>query len=104
MTVLPQVRHSLHGEVVSYGLVVQSCLEGNQAELEKLVPFFSQLGLPVTLAEVGILDMQDPLFREGLRRTCAEGSSAHNLPFPVDERALLQAILEAEDRVGHMRR
>jgi glycerol dehydrogenase len=104
MTVLPQVRHSLHGEVVSYGLVVQSCLEGNQAELEKLVPFFSQLGLPVTLAEVGILDMQDPLFREGLRRTCAEGSSAHNLPFPVDEGTLLQAILEAEDRVGHMRR
>jgi len=103
LTVLPQVHDQLHGEVVSYGLVVQSCLEKNEAELEKLITFFSQLGLPVTLAELGIHDLEDPLFREGLRRTCAEGSSAHNLSLPVDERVLLRAIQEVEKRVGQMK-
>lgn len=103
MTVLPQIHHHLHGEVVSYGLVVQTCLQRNEAELEKLVSFFSQLSLPVTLAELGIHDTQDALFREGLRRTCAKGSSAHNLPLPVDDRVLFSAMLEVEERVRQMR-
>jgi glycerol dehydrogenase len=104
LTILPPVHHYLHGEVVSYGLVVQACLERNEAELNRLISFFSQLGLPITLAEVGILDSESPGFREGLRRTCAKGSSAHNLTRPVDERILLQAILEVEERVEQMRR
>jgi glycerol dehydrogenase len=103
MTVLPQIRRLLHGEVVSYGLVVQSCLEGNEAELRRLIPFFSKLGLPLTLEELGIHGVEEPLFREGLRRTCAKGSSAHNLALPVDEKVLLHAIRETEQRVREMR-
>jgi len=104
LTILPQVHHYLHGEVVSYGLIIQACLERNEAELDRLISFFSQLGLPVTLAEVGIVDSESPGFREGLSLTCAKGSSAHNLTRPVDEKNLLQAILEVEERVGQMRR
>ena len=104
MTVLPRIHHCLHGEVVSYGLVVQACLEKNEAELRRLIPFFSKLGLPLTLEELGIHGVEEPLFREGLRRTCAKGSSAHNLPIPVDEKSLLRAIQEVEERVGQMRR
>lgn len=103
LTVLPSVHHALHGEVVSYGLVVQTCLERNEAELVRLASFFSQLGLPVTLAELGIHDLEDPLFREGLRRTCAVGSSAHNLSFPVEEKMLLHAIKTVEERAGRWR-
>jgi glycerol dehydrogenase len=103
MTVLPQVHRFLHGEVVSYGLVVQACLEENATELERLISFFSRLGLPVALAELGIHDLEDPLFKEGLRRTCAKQSSAHNLRLPVDERILLHAMQEVERRVGQMR-
>ena len=103
LTVLPQIHHYLHGEVVSYGLVVQSCLEGNEKELNRLISFFALLGLPCTLQELGIHSTQDPLFREGLRRTCAPGSSAHNLSCPVDEDRLLQVICEVENRVGQVR-
>jgi glycerol dehydrogenase len=103
LTILPQVHHYLHGEVVSYGLVVQSWLERNEAELDRLIFFFSQLGLPVTLAEMDIHDLGDPLFREGLRLTCARGSSAHNLTCPVDEKILLQAIQAVEERVRQIR-
>jgi glycerol dehydrogenase len=104
MTVVPQIHHHLHGEVVSYGLVVQTCLEKNEEELERLIPFFSKLGLPLTLGELGICGLEEPLFREGVRRTCAKGGSAHNLPLPVDEERLLRAIQEVEERLGQMRR
>jgi len=42
--------------------------------------------------------------REGLRRTCATGGSAHNLNLPADEKSLLRALQEVEERVGKMRR
>ena len=98
MTVLPQVRQNLHGEMVAYGVVVQLCLEKNEEELKLILPFFSQLGLPLTLKELGMTNVEDPLFWEGLKRTCAPGSSVHNMPFPLDEQKLYQAMLEADER------
>jgi len=98
MTVLPQVHQNLHGEMVSFGVVVQLCLEKNEKELNAILPFFSRLGLPLTLKELGISNVEDPLFWEGLKRTCAPGTGVHNMPFPVDEKKLYQAMLEADER------
>lgn len=98
LTVLPQVHQNLHGEMVSFGIVVQLCLEKNEEELKVILPFFSQLGLPLTLKELGMANLEDPLFWEGLKRTFAPGSSVHHMPFPVDEEKLYQAMLEADER------
>lgn len=98
LTVLPQVHQNLHGEMVAYGTIVQLCLEKNEKELNILLPFFSKLGLPLTLKALGLSNMEDPLLWEGLKRTCAQGSSAHNMPFPVNEQKLFQAMLEADER------
>ena len=98
LTVLPQVHENLHGEMVAYGIIVQLCLEKNEAEIQTILPFFSRLGLPLTLRELGLTNFEDPLFWEGLKRTCVKGSSVHNLPFPVDEQKLYQSMLEADER------
>ena len=98
LTVVPQVHQNLHGEMVAYGVVVQLCLEKNEEELKLILPFFSQLGLPLTLRELGLVNVEDSLFWEGLKRTCAPGSSVHNMPFPVDEQKLYRAMLEADER------
>ena len=98
LTVLPQVHQNLHGEMVSFGIIVQLCLEKNEKELQVLLPFFSKLGLPLTLKSLGLTNVEDPLFWEGLKRTCAKGSSVHNLPFPVDEQKLYHAMMEADER------
>jgi glycerol dehydrogenase len=98
LTVVPQVHQNLHGEMVSFGVVVQLCLEKNEKELQAILPFFSHLGLPLTLKGLGMANVEDPLFWDGLKRTCAPGSSIHNMPFPVDERKLYQAMLEADER------
>ena len=98
MTVLPQVHQNLHGEMVAYGIVVQLCLEKNEEELKLILPFFSHLGLPLTLKELGLANVEDSLFWEGLKRTCAPGSGVQNMPFPVDEQKLYRAMLEADER------
>jgi glycerol dehydrogenase len=98
LTVLPQVHQNLHGEMVSFGIIVQLCLEKNEKELKVILPFFSQLGLPITLKSLGLTNVEDPLFWEGLKRTCIKGSSVHNMPFPVDEKKLYQAMMEADER------
>ena len=104
MTVLPQMHRNLHGETVSYGIVVQLCLEKNEKELAILLPFFSSIGLPLTLKELGMDNAEDPLFWEGLRRTCAPGSAVHLLPFPVDEQKIYRAMLEADERAGQFKK
>jgi glycerol dehydrogenase len=98
LTVLPQVHKNLHGEMVAFGTIVQLCLEKNEKELEVILPFFSQLGLPITLKDLGLTNLEDPLFWEGLKRTCAKGSSVHNLPFPVDEQKIYRGMTEADER------
>lgn len=98
MSILPQVHQNLHGEIVSYGIVVQLCMEKNEKELAVLLPFFSTLGLPLTSKELGMDNTEDPRFWEGLRRTCAPGSAVHSLPFPVDEQKIYRAMLEADER------
>ena len=103
LTVLPQIHQNLHGEMVSFGIIVQLCLEKNEKELKVLLPFFSQLGLPITLKRLGLTNVEDPLFWEGLKRTCAKGSSVHNLPFPVDEQKLYRAMMEADERTRSIR-
>jgi glycerol dehydrogenase len=103
LTVFPQVHQNLHGEMVSFGVVVQLCLEKNEKELQAILPFFSQLGLPLTLKGLGMDNVKDPLFWAGLRRTCAPGSSVHNMPFQVDEKKLYQAMLEADERAKALR-
>lgn len=104
MTVHPRVHDFLHGEVVSYGLVVQTCLERRYETADRLVAFLSDLKLPLTLAELGLNDRDDRRFREGIRRTCAPGSSAHNSAAPVDEARLLAALTDADERVAAYRR
>jgi len=104
LTIHPEIHHALHGEVVAFGTLVQLCLEKKESELKILLPFFSRLGLPLTLNEIGISNHEDPLFWKGLERTCAKGSTLHNLPFPVDPQKLYHAIQESEERVETLKR
>jgi len=98
LTVMPQAHLHLHGEWVSWGILVQLCLEKNEEELRTLLPFFAELGIPITLKALDMTNLEDPLFWEGLKRTCVKGSSVHFMPFPVDEKKLTAAILEADER------
>ena len=102
LTQLEATHGVLHGEKVGFGILVQLRLEevlgGSQLAAQarrQLVPFFSQLGLPLTLADLGLgnaglLDLQ-----RACSFACREGSDLHHLPFAVDPSDLLAALVSS---------
>lgn len=62
LSAVPGLQQALHGEMVSFGTVVQMVLENRpQAELDEHLAFSVRVGLPVTLAELGqeVLDVDE---------------------------------------------
>ncbi|NVK41459.1 MAG: glycerol dehydrogenase [Oceanospirillaceae bacterium] len=55
LTTLEHVdRNYLHGEMVAIGILVQLALEGDFEEAERVARLFAQIGLPVTLEQLGL--------------------------------------------------
>ena len=86
-----------HGEKVAFGLLVQLVLEGApRATIDEVLGFSSEVGLPITLAEIGLTqltrDQLDPI----ARRATAPGETIHNEPFEVTPEMVADAILAAD--------
>ena len=83
----------LHGQVVSFGVLVLFAYSGDKANLERYAAFNKKLGLPVTLAEIGLTE-------ENLVdiRALAEHSNEwmQKKPEPVDPERFIQAIKDAD--------
>lgn len=55
MTVLPGTHHYLHGEKVAFATLAQLVLEDAEtAELHAVLDFMAAIGLPLTLADLGV--------------------------------------------------
>ncbi|GAA0485820.1 iron-containing alcohol dehydrogenase family protein [Salinibacillus aidingensis] len=54
LTTIPETHKFLHGDKVAYGILVQLALENKYDEVTKLLPYYKELNLPTTLAELGI--------------------------------------------------
>lgn len=91
----------LHGEKVSFGLLVQLVLEGRSQEtVDEVLEFQLSVGLPVTLSGVGMDgDLGDAALRAIAERSLADGETIHHEPFHVTSDALVDAIQTA-DAVG----
>ncbi|MGE5289544.1 MAG: glycerol dehydrogenase [Micromonosporaceae bacterium] len=102
LTVAPGTHRYLHGEKVAFGLLVQLVLEGRPAqELGSVITFATQVGLPVTLSQVGLDDPDEPVLRRIAERSLADGETAHNEPFEVSTAMLVDAIVAADAHGGH---
>jgi glycerol dehydrogenase len=100
LTQLPACHGQLHGEKVGFGILVQLRLEevlgGSQLAAQarrQLVPFFAQLGLPLTLADLGLGDASLSALQSICDFACREGSDLHHLPFAVRPTELLAALV-----------
>jgi glycerol dehydrogenase len=83
--------HRLHGEIVAFGVLVQLSLENKEDEFDFLLPFFSNLGLPLSLADFGT-DVEAAPVVEGVTRACEKDNFVKNMPFPVTPKELLASI------------
>jgi glycerol dehydrogenase len=100
ITEIPGSHNSIHGEKVAFGLLTQLVLEGRpQVEIAEIYRYQKAVGLPITLAEVGVDANSDDQLRTIAERSSIPGESSHNEPFPVTAAALVSA-LRAADQLG----
>ena len=101
LTVLEECHHMYHGEKVAFGTITQLVLENIPAEeLEDIITWCIELGLPVTLKELGVEKATDEKIMAVATAACAETDTLHNMPFCVTPETVCAAI-KAADAYGH---
>ena len=97
LTAAPGTHSSLHGEKVAFGLLVQLVVEGQPTEeIDRVIAFCQSVGLPTTLEDVGLADLDDATLAAIAERTVAEGESSHHEPFEVTASLVSDGILAAD--------
>ncbi|MDO4169412.1 MAG: glycerol dehydrogenase [Lachnospiraceae bacterium] len=100
MTVLPECHHMYHGEKVAFGTITQLVLENVSVDdLEEVILFCIEVGLPVTWKELGVDEITDEKIMAVAKAACAEDDTLHNMPFEVTAETVA-AALKAADAYG----
>ncbi|MFU8886673.1 MAG: iron-containing alcohol dehydrogenase family protein [Cyanobacteriota bacterium] len=100
LTQLPSCHGVLHGEKVGFGILVQLRLEellgGSQLAAQarrQLLPLFQRLGIPSTLADLGLGQVSLEALQHVCQFACTPDSDLHHLPFAVEPPDLLAALV-----------
>lgn len=89
------IKHADHGCCVALGTIVQLVLEGApKDEVKEVQDFCMEVGLPVTLEEIGVTTNEQ--VETIAEAACAEGETIHNLAGDVQPVELYSAILQAD--------
>ncbi|GHU61188.1 glycerol dehydrogenase [Clostridia bacterium] len=100
LTILEGTHKYFHGEKVAFGTVVQLVLENAPSEeLETVLDFCISVGLPITLADIGVDQISEEELRAVAEKACIPEESVHSMPFDVTVDAVIAAIVAA-DKIG----
>jgi glycerol dehydrogenase len=92
-----------HGEKVNVGTLAQLVLEGREREtVDEFLDLSLDLGLPVTLADVGLSDPSEEQLRAVAEAACESHETIHNEPFEVTPDSVRDALVTA-DRLANLR-
>ncbi len=70
---------------MAFGTLAQLVLQNSPMdEIETVLGFCQRVGLPVTLAQMGVKEGIDEKIAAVAKATCAEGETIHNMPFAGD--------------------
>lgn len=98
LTVLEETHSNTHGEKVAFATIVQMVLEDRDpVEIERAIAFCKTVGLPTTLADLGVTEVSEDKILEVAKASTAEGETIHNMPFEVDAEMVKDAILAANN-------
>ena len=100
LTAIEEIHHLYHGEKVAFGVLVQLVLENAPVEeLNEVLNFCYSVGLPITFADLGIVEISEEKIMEVAELSCVEGETIHNMPFKVTAKDVYAAIMTA-DAIG----
>lgn len=104
LTVLAETHQRLHGEKVAFGTLVQLVLEGRSSDcINEVLDFCLDVGLPVTLEDLGLFDHSEPRLNAVALRVLQAGETSHHVAFSLDADQVQQA-LKAADGLGRARK
>jgi glycerol dehydrogenase len=97
LVALPETKGMMHGELVTFGTIGLLVLENYpREEIDRVIRFCISVGLPVTLAQLGISREGRTSIKRAAEVACTEGLTTHNSFFPIDPELIFGAILGAD--------
>jgi len=103
LTVLEPTHAFLHGEKVAFGVLSSLFLtDKSAATIAEVFSFCESVGLPTTLAAIGLDAVSDEELIKVAEAACAEGETIHNEPRPITPEAVF-AAMKAADAEGKRR-
>jgi glycerol dehydrogenase len=97
LTMAPATHNFFHGEKVAFGVLTQLVLEGKSMALfSEVLDFALEVGLPVTLADIGLDQLPKEMLERIAVRATDVGETIHNEPFEVTPETVSDAILAAD--------
>ena len=86
-----------HGEKVAFGVITQRVLENAlEEELKQVLEFCVSVGLPVTVAQIGVTEPNEEKIMKVTEIACGESDTAQNMPFEVNPEMIAGVIWTAD--------
>lgn len=100
LTAVTETHQFYHGEKVAFGVLVQLALENAPAqECNAVMGLCQAVGLPITLAQLGVTSDVATKMQAVAQLACAPGETIHNMPGGVTAQQVYAALLMA-DQMG----
>ena len=96
LTAAPQIADSLHGEIVSYGILAQLAIEQDKNELTKLLAYYDTWGFPTKLADFSIHTDDQELLETIAKKVTREEESIHLMKEEIKANTVIDAFLQLE--------
>lgn len=97
LTVLEQTHAYYHGEKVAIGTLSSLFLSDQDPDvIDEVYTFCEEVGLPTTLAEIGLADVADEELMKVAAAATAEGETIYNEPSPITPQIVFAAIKTAD--------
>lgn len=96
-TFIPELHDLYHGCKVAFCTLAQLILEDtSREELDAVLAFCCEVGLPVCFADMGYETVDGDLVRLAAEKACMPGSTIHNMPFSVTPDMVYAALMAAD--------
>jgi glycerol dehydrogenase len=104
LTALPETHSYYHGEKVAFGVLTGLQLtDATPQESDTVFSFCEDVGLPTTLADIGLGDVDRQKLMLAAEKACAPGQPIHHEAGEITPARVLDAMLAA-DALGQARR
>lgn len=97
LTVLELTHRYYHGEKVAFGTLTSLFLTDKPSKtIDEVYSFCESVGLPTTLAQIGLTEVTDEELMKVAKASCKEGETMHNEPIPVNPEMVFSALKTAD--------